>query len=185
MTIDKRLSKILEDTKKSLPEGIDIAILKDLEKAVKRNNREMCIVALSHIDEIMEKFKKKSVLNTRIDELCKEREGLENTDINEIVDDIEKRYCQMLDDCYPKIEIGCITLFPSNVLRKMDPIAYNIGMSDYEDSLASEINDLPEWDDIESQIEGIDESIKDICEEIDEIDYEIAEMIHWGIYYKE
>jgi len=46
----------------------------------------------------------------------------------------EDDYDDMLNDCYPLIEIGCIKLDPSRVLQECDPIAYNCGFSDYQES---------------------------------------------------
>lgn len=100
----------------------------------------------------------------RIEEIRSEIKALENTSIEELIDDIEDRYCEMLDEVYPEIQIGCITLNTSDVLRKMDPIAYNIGMSEYADSLASDIQNLSEWEDIESQIYELNEELEELEE---------------------
>lgn len=47
------------------------------------------------------------------------------------VETSKEEYDDMLDDCYPMVVIGNIELYPSRVLRECDPIAYNVGYSDY------------------------------------------------------
>ena len=39
---------------------------------------------------------------------------------------------EMLDECYPSVQIGGITFYPSNIVEKCDPIAYNVWLSDWE-----------------------------------------------------
>jgi len=50
-------------------------------------------------------------------------------------DDLKEQYDEMLDEIYPEIKIGTLTFSPSRVLRELDPTAYRIGLSEYEDSL--------------------------------------------------
>ncbi len=42
----------------------------------------------------------------------------------------KEAYDEFLDEDGP-IKIGVIQLWPSEVLKKMDPIAYNVGLQDY------------------------------------------------------
>jgi len=51
---------------------------------------------------------------------------------------LKEMYDDMLDDCYPMIEIGGLEYLPSVGLYRIDPIAYRVGMSDYESSLREE-----------------------------------------------
>jgi hypothetical protein len=46
---------------------------------------------------------------------------------------IEDRFDEMLDECYPVFKIGEMTFYPSQILKECDPIAYRIGVSEYED----------------------------------------------------
>jgi hypothetical protein len=46
---------------------------------------------------------------------------------------IEDRFDEMLDECYPVFKIGEMTFYPSQILKNCDPIAYRIGVSEYED----------------------------------------------------
>lgn len=88
-------------------------------------------------------------LNEELEEKNKRLEDLENNDNVEEYDD-------MLDGCSSEITIGNISISPSNALFKCDEIAYNMGHSDYNDSLISEITE---------EIEGINEDIKTLQEE--------------------
>jgi hypothetical protein len=45
-------------------------------------------------------------------------------------DDLAEQYDEFLDE-FGSIKIGVIQLWPSEVLKKMDPIAYNVGLHDY------------------------------------------------------
>jgi hypothetical protein len=45
---------------------------------------------------------------------------------------------EMLDECYPPYRIGSMTFYASQILYDCDPIAYRIGVSEYEDCLEEE-----------------------------------------------
>ncbi len=47
-------------------------------------------------------------------------------------------YDDMLDECYPEIEICGMTYAVSNVLRSVDPVAYEVGFSDWKSFLNEE-----------------------------------------------
>ena len=46
---------------------------------------------------------------------------------------IEDMFDEMLDEAYPVVKIGELTFYPSQILKQCDPIAYRIGVSEYED----------------------------------------------------
>lgn len=46
---------------------------------------------------------------------------------------IEDMFDEMLDETYPVVKIGELTFYPSQILKQCDPIAYRIGVSEYED----------------------------------------------------
>lgn len=48
-------------------------------------------------------------------------------------------YDNMLDECYPEVEILGLSYAPSIALYRVDEIAYNCGRNDYYDSLSSDI----------------------------------------------
>ena len=51
---------------------------------------------------------------------------------------IEEQYDDMLDDLYGPVRIGTLTYDASRVLKEVDPIAYRVGLSDYESMLEEE-----------------------------------------------
>jgi len=73
--------------------------------------------------------------------LKERQEELENCDN-------EQEYNDMLDEC----GIDASVYAPSRILQELDPIAYNCGHTDYNDSLLSEVND---------EIESKEQEIKD------------------------
>jgi hypothetical protein len=55
--------------------------------------------------------------------------------------EIEEQFDEFLDDAYPVVTIGSSTFYPSQILKECDPIAYRIGVSEYEDILAEDMLD--------------------------------------------
>jgi hypothetical protein len=49
--------------------------------------------------------------------------------------EIEDQFDEMLDESNELIKIGTLTYLPSQVLKNVDPIAYRIGLSEFEDYL--------------------------------------------------
>ena len=47
----------------------------------------------------------------------------------------EEMFDEMLDDCYPVVKIGYMDFYPSQIFKNCDPIAYQIGLSEYMDAL--------------------------------------------------
>jgi hypothetical protein len=52
--------------------------------------------------------------------------------------EIEEQYEEMLDDCYPSYKINGMEFTASTILKECDPIAYRVGLSDYESTLEEE-----------------------------------------------
>jgi len=50
----------------------------------------------------------------------------------EIAFAIKQLFDEMLDECYPTVEIGGITFYPSQIVKECDPIAYRVWLSDWE-----------------------------------------------------
>ena len=45
----------------------------------------------------------------------------------------EEQFDEWLDDVYPTYQIAGITLYPSQMLKNCDPIAYRIALSEMEE----------------------------------------------------
>ena len=56
--------------------------------------------------------------------------------VNEVL--LKEWYDNMLDDCYPEVKVGGLMYAQSVALYRLDPIAYQVGMNDYESSLRSD-----------------------------------------------
>tara|TARA_B100001996_G_C18632819_1_gene582460 strand:- start:571 stop:801 length:231 start_codon:yes stop_codon:yes gene_type:complete len=56
--------------------------------------------------------------------------------VNEVM--LKEWYDDMLDECYPEVEIMGIKYSPSVALFRIDPIAYQVGMNDYESTLRAD-----------------------------------------------
>jgi hypothetical protein len=56
--------------------------------------------------------------------------------------EIEEQYKNMLDDCYGTVMIAGMEYDTSRAFYELDPIAYRVGLSDYEAS--TECNDCDE-----------------------------------------
>lgn len=52
--------------------------------------------------------------------------------------EIEEQYKEMLDECYPSYNINGMEFTASTILKECDPIAYRVGLSDYEGTLEEE-----------------------------------------------
>jgi len=52
--------------------------------------------------------------------------------------DMMDAYDEMLDECYGPVMIGNLTFYPSQILKECGPIAYRIGLSEFEDNLADD-----------------------------------------------
>jgi hypothetical protein len=77
--------------------------------------------------------------------------------------DGEERFEELLDECYPEVKIGNSIFSPSQVLKELDPVCFNIGVTENMDSLAEDgrlyeyegdFYDLDELDRMLSEIEA-------------------------------
>ena len=85
---------------------------------------------------LAERFPKQLVESVEIDDEEEEEEEEEFELISEW--EAQERYDQMLDECYPEVEICGYKWDPSTALKRIDEIAYNCGFSDYVSSLESD-----------------------------------------------
>ena len=51
---------------------------------------------------------------------------------------LEEYFDDMLDDCYQDVVIAGLAYSASVAFKRIDPIAYRVGMSDYESSLRTD-----------------------------------------------
>ena len=51
----------------------------------------------------------------------------------ELLDEQYENYDNFLDDIYSEIKLGFVSYSPSQVLKAVDPVAYELGFQDYLD----------------------------------------------------
>jgi hypothetical protein len=56
-------------------------------------------------------------------------------------DELEQSFDEMFDEIYPVVKFGELTFYPSRILKELDPIAYQISLSEHEDYLAEQEDD--------------------------------------------
>tara|TARA_R110000851_G_scaffold180914_1_gene328586 strand:+ start:121 stop:336 length:216 start_codon:yes stop_codon:yes gene_type:complete len=56
--------------------------------------------------------------------------------VNEVL--LKELYDNMLDDCHAEIKVGGLMYSHSIALYRLDPIAYQVGMNDYESLLRAD-----------------------------------------------
>jgi len=61
---------------------------------------------------------------------------------------LKEWYDEMLDDCYPEIKVGGLMYAQSVALYRIDPIAYQTGMNDYESSLRNDYDNYGSYSEI-------------------------------------
>jgi hypothetical protein len=80
----------------------------------------------------------------------------------------EEQYCEMLD-CEGDISVGGIEFSPSEILSKLDPIAYRCGLLDYVDCYQDDLLDnSEEYNDLKTELEELEY-------ELEELEYELEE----------
>ena len=57
-------------------------------------------------------------------------------------DDLAEQYDEIIDSSEGRIKIGIIKLWPSEILKKMDPIAYREGLLDYMSDMVEVLTGL-------------------------------------------
>jgi|TARA_R110001592_G_scaffold303917_1_gene576187 hypothetical protein len=61
---------------------------------------------------------------------------------------LKEWYDDMLDECYPEIKVGGLMYAQSVALYRLDPIAYQVGMNDYESSLRTDYENYGSYSEI-------------------------------------
>ena len=108
-------------------------------------------------------------------------EAIEERDRFELDEsEYEDVYIEMLDE-QGDIYIGNISFSPSDILSKLDPIAYRVGLSDFVDSM--DVTESPEYIELEEKVEALEEekealetAIEKMQDEIEELKEELEEL---------
>ncbi len=88
-------------------------------------------------------------------------EHLLNTRLTPV--DGEEMYEDLLDECYPEVRIGSSFFSPSRIIKELDPVCFNMGVTEHLDSLVEDgrlyeyggdYYDIDELDDMLTEIES-------------------------------
>jgi len=71
--------------------------------------------------------------------------------------DARRQYDDLLDEIYPTVKFGYSEFYPSEVLRQMDPCAYEEGFTEYCDSMADDGYYVENYTDDQMEPEGVEE----------------------------
>lgn len=85
------------------------------------------------------------------------------------LDDLETLYKEMLEESYGTIKIGYSEFTAGEILKEMDPIAYNVGYNDFTSQ---------EMDDIQYTLENLNKNIIEKDEELKRLRDEIEEKLN-------
>ena len=80
---------------------------------------------MRHLDGVGVEYGTSWVIESLIKEHC------------EAVDE-EALFEELLDDCYPMVEIGSCTFYPSDIMKELDPTCFRIGAQENIDSLVED-----------------------------------------------
>ena len=75
--------------------------------------------------------------------------------------DGDELFEELLDECYPEVQVGCCTFSPSQVMKELDPICFDIGAKENLDALAED-GCLYEHNGEYYAIEDLDDMLDDI-----------------------
>ena len=76
--------------------------------------------------------------------------------------DGEAMFEELLDDFCPEVKVGCCTWSPSQVMKELDPVCFNIGVTENLDSLVEDgqlyeyDGDYYALDDIDTMLDELD-----------------------------
>lgn len=119
-------------------------------------------------EKIQEKQKIKQVYEKNLEVLREELSGLE---VDE--EDYREAYDDFIDE-YGPIEIMGMEYLASRVLKEVDPIAYNCGLSDYCDSI--DLTEETNYIELKEKIEELEYDLEDIDDEIYELKSEVENL---------
>jgi len=96
--------------------------------------------------------------------------NIDNFELNE--SDYEEEYCNLLDE--EDVLVCGITFRPSQILKELDPTAYNVGLTDYVDGVDFYYNS--DYIDLENELQDIENELQDIENKIEAIEEQISNL---------
>lgn len=113
-----------------------------------------------------------TMLASAIEQVDQWKETLDNFDKEEHASLDE--YDDMLNECNDMVEIGSMAYSPSQVLKSVDPIAYDCGFSEWVDSRDNE--EFEAYQELQSELEEAEYQVESLSSAIDDLTDELAEL---------
>ena len=89
-------------------------------------------------------------------------------------DDLADQFDECLDEA-GSIEVAGCTFYPSQILKKCDPIAYRCGLNDFADSYFNK-EETEEYQALQEEIDQLESDIEDLESEIEDLQNQIEEI---------
>lgn len=86
----------------------------------------------------------------------------------------ESEYDEFLDDAYGDVEICGMSYNSSCALKKLDPIAYRCGKSDFESNY--DLDDCEEYNDLKDELESLEYDLEDLEDQLSDLESEIEDL---------
>jgi len=83
--------------------------------------------------------------------------------------DYIEEYDDLIDEC-GLVYIGGVSFLPSQILCKLDPVAYNCGLSDYIESI--DLTESEEYNQLTNELEELEQQLNNYEREINKIEFE-------------
>lgn len=124
-----------------------------------------------------------TTLNTKIETLNNAIEALKN-EIEQAQKKVdcfeyevtESEFDELLDECYPEVEVCGLTFYPSDVLKSCDPIAYRCAKSDYESNY--DLDGCQEYQDLLCNLESLQDDLYDLELELESLEIDLKHAIN-------
>ena len=174
----EEVQKLLDEKFKDNPEELEKK-LKEIADA-RANKTSKAPKPKSRIETLKEQIEMKE------DELSEERTNLSIekdalSDAKREVDnfypdegDYEEQYNDYLDEVYGNVDVAGYSYSTSDLLHRIDPIAYGQGLSDYVDGL--DFDEIDEYVELKEKVEELESNIESIESKIEESEEEIQEL---------
>lgn len=108
-------------------------------------------------------------IETKRAEIDAKQKEIDNFEPDEY--EAENAYAEFIDECHDEIKIGCYTFSPSRVLKELDPIAFNCGLSEFIDD---ELSERPErfegYTELHEELDELQDELSDLESELDELE---------------
>ena len=89
-------------------------------------------------------------------------------------DDLADQFNECLDEA-GSIEVAGYNYYPSQILKKCDPIAYRCGLNDFADSYFDK-EETEEYQALQEEIDQLESDIEDLESEIEDLENQIEEI---------